>query len=154
MAKEKKNPASQGSTKSVQASSSSSRDKAIRIASLASDKKAYGLVIMEMKDLTSYADYFVICTAESSTQIKAISDNIIEKMKEEGQRPSSVEGLSQSKWVLLDYADVIVHIFDPDTRLFYDLEKLWLDAPRIEMQQVVVGKTGAPGKRGRAGSKE
>ena len=151
MAKEKKNPASQGSTKSVQASS---RDKAIRIASLASDKKASGLVIMEMKDLTSYADYFVICTAESSTQIKAISDNIVENMQKEGQRPLSVEGLSQSKWVLLDYADVIAHIFDPDTRLFYDLEKLWLDAPRIEMQQVVVGKTGAPGRRGRAGSKE
>ncbi|MDA8155825.1 MAG: ribosome silencing factor [Actinomycetota bacterium] len=151
MAKEKKNPASQGSTKSVQASS---RDKAIRIASLASDKKASGLVIMEMKDLTSYADYFVICTAESSTQIKAISDNIVENMQKEGQRPLSVEGLSQSKWVLLDYADVIAHIFDPDTRLFYDLEKLWLDAPRVEMQQDVVGKTGAPGRRGRAGSKE
>lgn len=147
MAKEKKNPVNQASPEARKAAEGAVREKALKIAALALDKKAADLVILEMKNLTSFTDYFVICTGESSTQVSAISDNITDGMKKDGLRPAGIEGLSQARWVLLDYSDVIVHIFDRETRIYYDLEKLWLDAPRIEAPQAGP----ASGNRGRKG---
>lgn len=90
-----------------------------------------------MKDLASFTDYFVICSGESTTQVRAIADFIEETLKKGALglkkiKPMGVEGMSACKWVLMDYADVVVHVFEESTRDFYGLERLWLDAPRVE----------------------
>lgn len=87
-----------------------------------------------MKQLTVVADYFVICSGESRTQVGAIADRVEEKLKESGVRPLSREGARFNTWILLDYGDVIIHIFEREARAFYELEKLWLDAPRIDRE--------------------
>ncbi len=81
------------------------------------------------------ADYFVICSGSTNTQVKAISDYIVANLKKERNRPQHVEGLSNQEWVLLDYSDVIVHVFQPHTREFYGLERLWGDAEKIEVKE-------------------
>lgn len=92
-------------------------------------------MVLELKDLTILTDYFVICSGESTTQVRAITEYIEENLSKLGLRPLSVEGLSYSHWVLMDYGDVIVHIFEEETRNYYELEKLWLDAPRIDLEE-------------------
>lgn len=105
-----------------------------RLAAHASrDKKAIDALILEVKDLTAVADYFVICSGESRTQVGAIADHIEEKLAKAGLKPRSIEGGNYNNWVLLDYGDIIVHVFERETRAYYELEKLWLDAPRIEV---------------------
>lgn len=91
-------------------------------------------MILALKDLTVIAEYFIICSGESTTQVKAIAENIEVKLKEQGVKPLGVEGLSFAHWVLIDYGDVIVHIFEEGTRAYYELEKFWLDAPRIPVE--------------------
>jgi ribosome-associated protein len=88
-------------------------------------------VILELKKLTVIADYFVICSGESTTQVKAIADNVERQLRELGIKPIGIEGEGHAHWVLIDYGDVVVHIFEDETRRFYELEKFWLDAPRI-----------------------
>lgn len=83
---------------------------------------------MDLRSISLLADYFVICSGESERQVKAIVDEITEKIKEEGIRPLHIEGDSSSGWVLVDYGGVIVHIFAPVVRSYYQLEKLWSDA--------------------------
>lgn len=107
------------------------KEKALRIARLLDEKKATDIKILELKDLTIITDYFVICSGESTTQVKALSEHVEQKMEEEGIRPLGIEGYSYAHWVLLDYGDVIVHIFLDEQRYYYDLERLWLDAPRV-----------------------
>ena len=94
------------------------------------DIKGKRIVQLDMRELDfAPASYFIICEGESTTQVKAISDNIYRKVKEElGITPNHTEGLSDSKWILVDYFDTIVHVFYPETRSFYDLENLWSDA--------------------------
>ncbi len=125
-----------------------SKGKALLIAGLAADKKASDVTVLDMEGLTSFTEYFVICSGTSSTQVKTISDHIVETLKARGIRPMGVEGVSNAKWILIDFADVVVHIFDEETRAFYELEKLWLDAPHLEAP----GGPGAPadeaGKQG------
>ncbi len=99
------------------------------------DKKAKDVLVLELKDLSIMADYFVICSGESTTHVRSIVDNIEEKLRQESIRPAGVEGYNLSRWVLMDYSDVIVHVFEEETRAFYELEKLWLDAPVIEMEE-------------------
>jgi ribosome-associated protein len=99
------------------------------------DKKAKEVLILDLKDLTTITDYFVVCSGESTTQVKAIAEQIKEKFEEVNIKPLSIEGLHYSHWVLMDYGDVIVHIFEEETRMFYELEKLWLDAERISLQE-------------------
>ena len=77
------------------------------------------------------ADYFVICSGANSPQVKAIADHIEHELRELGTRPIGVEGRDNAQWILLDYGDVVVHIFEEETRAYYELEKFWLDAPRI-----------------------
>ncbi|HDO23201.1 MAG TPA: ribosome silencing factor [Nitrospirae bacterium] len=99
----------------------------------AQDKKASEPVILKIKDLTVVADYFVICSGESRTQVGAIVDYIEERLSKAGETPRSIEGANYKNWVLIDYGDVIVHVFESETRYYYDLEKLWLDAPIIKV---------------------
>ena len=91
-------------------------------------------MILDLQGLTSITDYFVICSGESTTQVKAIEEQIEEKFKESKVKPLGIEGLTYNHWVLMDYGDVIIHIFEEETRAFYELEKLWIDAKRIPVE--------------------
>lgn len=98
------------------------------IAAAASDKKAQDIVILDMDNVSLVADYFIICSANSTTQVKAISDNIEEKLSEQGIHALRREGYREGRWVLLDYGYCIAHIFIEEDRRFYNLERLWGDA--------------------------
>ncbi len=99
-----------------------------KIASLSIEKKAYDVVLIEIKEIASFTDYFVICSADSETQVKAIADHIDEEMKKNGVPVWHSEGYESLRWVLLDFVDVVVHIFHKETRDYYNIEKLWGDA--------------------------
>jgi ribosome-associated protein len=104
-----------------------------RAVAAAEDKKAVDLVLLDLRKASGFADYFLICSGTNARQIRAIADAIIEALAEEGTKPAHVEGYERSEWVLLDYFDFIVHIFAPETRLFYSLERLWGNAERVEI---------------------
>lgn len=97
---------------------------------------------MDMRKLTSFTDFFLICTGESEPQIKAISKNVQEKLNELGWRPGHLEGRSDTGWILLDYSDFVVHIFSPEKRGYYELERLWADAPRMAVTHQKVRAAG------------
>lgn len=100
------------------------------IAAYASDRKALDIVQLDLRGIIGYADYFVVCSGRSDRQTKAIHDAIhLGLKKEHGLLPRRVEGLPQSRWILMDYLDVIVHVFTPETREYYRLEQLWGEAP-------------------------
>jgi len=99
-----------------------------RIAELALTKKAKEVAILDLRKLTSMADYFVVCSGDSETHVRAIADAILTGMEEQGEKAWHTEGLQNLQWVLLDYVDVVVHVFHRDARTFYGLEKLWGDA--------------------------
>lgn len=100
-----------------------------KIFDLIFEKKGFDLRIIDLKKVTNIADYFIICSADSDIQVKAIADHIEEKLKDEGIRLWHKEGYSSLNWVLLDYIDFVIHIFRKEARTFYNLEKLWGDAP-------------------------
>lgn len=112
-----------------------SREKALAIARLALDKKAAGLNILDMTGLVVFTDYFVICSADNTQQVKAIVENIEGGLAKRKMRPGGVEGLGFAHWVLMDYGDVIVHVFEKETREYYGLDKLWLDAPKVTVDE-------------------
>lgn len=112
-----------------------SREKAVLLSRLALEKKAYDLVLMEVREITSIADYFIICSGRSDRQVQSIAQGIEEKLAETGLFPLSVEGMTRGQWVLMDFSDVIVHIFYQPLREFYDLEGLWAHAPRLELPE-------------------
>ena len=118
------------------------------IARAASDKKALDIVILDMRKIPSVCDYFVIASGSSTTQVRAISDNIIEKLRDKGERVWHKEGEREALWILLDYGDVVVHIFYEDTRRFYELERLWGDVPVKKFKEPV--KIKRPVKKSRA----
>ena len=102
---------------------------AIKVAQAAADKKAFDIKLLKIKDVSIITDYFVIASGSSTTQVHAIVENIAKKLKEElDLRPLRMEGFTHGRWVLLDYSDVIVHIFLQEEREFYNLETLWGDA--------------------------
>lgn len=103
-------------------------------AAAAAEKKASGIVAIDVSELLIVTDYFVICTGNSDPQVRAIEEEVEKRLREEfGLRPVGREGVRSRDWVLLDYGSVIVHIFQPDTREFYRLESLWKDAPRLDL---------------------
>lgn len=108
------------------------REKAVQIAKILDDKKAEDVKILEIGHLTSIGDYFVICKGTSNTHIKALCGEVEEKMKEIGVVPLHSEGYVSANWILMDYGSVIVHIFSKESHDFYDLERLWGDAVKIE----------------------
>jgi ribosome-associated protein len=104
-------------------------------ASYAADKKAADIVCLDLRGVASYTDYFVVCSGGSDRQTKAIHDSIIEGLKKDhGILPRRVEGLGESRWILIDLFDVVVHVFVPEVRDFYRLEQLWGDVPRVELE--------------------
>ncbi len=110
-------------------------ERALEITRAALDRKAYDLTVLEVGGLTSITDYFVICSGRSDTQVEAIADGIDQHMTKLGVEPLSVEGRTRSQWVLMDYADVVVHVFHVPVREFYDLERLWSRARRVELPE-------------------
>jgi len=126
-------------------------ERALECTRAALDHKAYDLVVLEMGGISSIADYFVICSGRSDTQVQAIADAIDENLRQRGERPLAVEGVPHGQWVLMDYGDVVVHIFYVPVRDFYDLERLWVRAPRVELpepfqSQARSQKTGTEGR--------
>lgn len=103
-------------------------------AGAAADKKALDIVAIDVASLLVVTDYFVICTGTNDRQVRTIADEVEERLRVEcGLKPIGREGEAEGKWVLLDFVDVVVHVFQPAEREFYRLEKLWSDAPRLEL---------------------
>lgn len=105
-----------------------------KIANLIFNKKGYDVVIIDLMKIATFSDFFVICSADSDTQVKAITDEIDKSLRDEGIKCWHKEGMTALSWVLMDYVDVVVHIFKKESREFYNIEKLWGDAPTIEVQ--------------------
>jgi ribosome-associated protein len=105
-------------------------DRAVRAAE---DKKAQGLVVLDLRKAAGFADFFMICSGTNARQIRAIADAVIEALALEGARPAHIEGYDRSEWILIDYFDFIVHVFGRETRLFYGLERLWGNAERVDV---------------------
>ena len=101
------------------------------IVNAADDKKASDIVLLDLRPVALIADYFVLCDGQSTRQVGAIADAIVESLKELGERPLRIEGKPDSGWMLLDYGVVIAHIFSPELRAYYDLESLWKEAPMV-----------------------
>jgi ribosome-associated protein len=105
----------------------------LRAGELAREKKAYSVRILDLRKRSSVADFFVICSVDAEVQARAVADHISDKLKEKEINPWHTEGYRGTGWVLVDYVDVVVHIFLPKTREFYGLEKLWGDAPSRDL---------------------
>ena len=120
------------------------RQKARWIVDAALEMKAERPIVLDMRALTSYADSFIILTGRSDRQVRSIAESIVKALKEQGDAPLGVEGLDDGNWVLIDCNDAIVHVFDPETREQYDLERLWRDAPRLDLQIEGVEANPAP----------
>jgi len=108
------------------------KDLAIACASIASDGKAEDIVILDVRKMSSFTDFFVIASGRSTRHVQAVAESIENELRSKRINTSRAEGLSEGKWVLLDFSDVVVHIFYHDQRDFYDLEGLWDDAPRVD----------------------
>ncbi|GBC61789.1 ribosome silencing factor [Desulfonema ishimotonii] len=100
-------------------------------------KKASGLLVLDVRGMTSIADAFIVCSGRSNRQVSAIAEHIQRELKKQKIKPLSVEGIKEGHWVLLDYGDVIIHVFYDSVRNFYDLEGLWADAERIKTPALI-----------------
>jgi len=123
------------------------RTLAKRVADLMISKKAIDIVILDLKKLTSATDYFVICSADSDTQVKAIADSVQDGTEAFGERVWHQEGYHALRWIVLDYVDVVVHVFHKEERSFYNLDRLWGDAKRTEVQDPLSASKPAINKR-------
>ncbi len=114
------------------------KDMALELAKALDSKKGEDIEVLKTGELTTLAEYFVICTASSTTQIKALADMCEKVMKDQGEPPHHVEGHRGGTWVLLDFSAVVVHIFNDEARKFYDLERLWKDAEKMDLSDVLL----------------
>ncbi|MDH3272397.1 MAG: ribosome silencing factor [Gemmatimonadota bacterium] len=105
-------------------------DEVRRAAELALERRAHDVVVLDLRGISSATDYFVIAGGTSDVQVKAIADYVVDELKKDHVRPEHLEGVQGGRWVLLDYVDFVVHVFHPQARDFYQLERLWGDAPR------------------------
>lgn len=114
-----------------------SLDLAKRIVKILDNKKADKIEVIKVRDLTIISDYFVIASANNSTHVKSLVDEVEFKMKEQGKSPERVEGYQNANWIVLDYLDVVVHIFYEETRHIYNLEKLWADGEAVPVEELL-----------------
>jgi ribosome-associated protein len=105
----------------------------------AAEKKALDVVVLDLREVATFTDFFVIATGANERQVQAIADEVYETLKKSGSAAARVEGYKAAEWVLLDYGDFIVHVFEQKARLFYDLERLWRESKRVELPPDVVG---------------
>ncbi len=108
-----------------------------RVVDLLFDRKALEVTLLDLRGISTATDWFIVATGTSDTHVGAIADNVIEEMKKEGVRPLNVEGAREARWVLVDYFDFVLHVFHPQAREFYQLERLWGDAPTHVVQPQV-----------------
>ncbi|HEX8637229.1 MAG TPA: ribosome silencing factor [Pyrinomonadaceae bacterium] len=110
-------------------------DEEVKLAlTCASEKKASNLTVIDLREIASFTEFFVVASGGNQRQVQAISDEINERLKKElNSRPVRIEGYSSGEWILLDYGDFIVHVFEKNAREFYDLERLWRDAKRVDV---------------------
>ena len=119
-----------------------SREVAIRAARAAADKQATAIVILDVHELIVITDFFVICSAATQRQVRTVIEEIERSIRELGEKPTRREGEQDGGWWLLDYIDVVVHVFGEEERAYYDLERLWSDAPRLEWQEPDAASSG------------
>ena len=120
------------------------KKKALLAAKLATERKAEELVILDMRKVTNFCDYFLICTASSQRRAAAIAEHIEEVFDEHGLVLKSMEGKREGMWILLDYSDVVIHIFFKDVRDYYALDRLWADAKRVNVRKGRKTASGSP----------
>ena len=108
-------------------------DRVVGALQAASDKKAVESVVLDLRRVASFTDFFLITSGTNVRQVQAIADDVVERLRGQGARAARVEGYNAAEWVLLDYGDFIVHVFEDEARRFYDLERLWRDASRVEL---------------------
>jgi ribosome-associated protein len=114
------------------------RQNALQAAQFALEKKAVNVRLLDLTQITSMTDYFIVCTGESEPQVKAIAENVISKMRDDiGVAPWRSEGWDAVNWILIDFVDFVVHVFQPESRQYYNLERLWADAPTITVEDTV-----------------
>ncbi len=117
------------------------------------DKKASDLVVLDISSIASFANHFLLCSGDSSRQIQAISDEVEEKLRRQGLRPAHIEGYRNAEWILMDYIDLVVHIFSKRARAYYDLERLWRDGKRLDVEKLLAEKPAKPAAKKRAGQR-
>lgn len=105
----------------------------------ASDKKAQEMVVLDLREIASFTDYFLITSGTNVRQVQAIADEVVEQLKKQGTKALRVEGYNTAEWVLVDYGDFILHVFEDKARRFYDLERLWRDAVRVPVPTDITG---------------
>lgn len=111
---------------------------AVGLAKALDSKKGLNIKVLKTQELTTLADYFVLCTATSTTQVKAMSDACEEAMEQQGETVHHIEGHRDGAWLLMDFSCVIVHVFTDEARKFYDLERLWADAQEMDLSEILV----------------
>lgn len=116
----------------------------LECARAALDQKAENLKVLDLTEIAGFTDYFVICSGTSDRQVRAIVDEIMESLKEMGAKPLACEGYTEGRWVLVDFGDIVVHVFQEALREYYDLESLWADAPRVKIPDQFYGPGGSP----------
>ena len=114
-----------------------SYEMAVGLAKALDSKKGLNIKVLKTQELTTLADYFVLCTATSTTQVKAMSDACEEAMEKQGETVHHIEGHRGGTWLLMDFSDVVVHVFTDEARKFYDLERLWRDAEEIDLTELL-----------------
>ena len=108
------------------------------------EKKCQDILLLDVRERTVLADYFLVCTARNKRQLKAVADSVARDVPRPKARARHIEGADGARWVLLDLGDVVIHVFDPDARSFYDLESLWADAPRVPITELTGAAKAAP----------
>ena len=119
----------------VEADAEDFPEEVTRAAELALESKGHGVLVLDLRGISTATDYFVLASGTSDVQVKAIAEHVVEELKKQKIRPAHVEGRGGGRWVLLDYVDFVVHVFHPQSREFYQLENLWGDAPRREFNE-------------------
>ena len=135
-------PESRKHTEEAAQTSPAELDERVRLAlHAAAEKKAHDLVVLDLREVASFTDYFVIASGTNVRQVQAVADEVQEQLRKQLQvRPARVEGYNTAEWVLLDYGDFIFHVFEEKSRRFYDLERLWRDAARVAVPADVAGE--------------
>jgi ribosome-associated protein len=127
------NPLSSARTKSETTTAESLDERVLGALHAAAEKKALDPVVLDLREIASFTDYFVIVSGANERQVQAISDEIYESLKKTGHAAARVEGYKTAEWILLDYGDFVVHVFEQKARAFYDLERLWRESKRVEL---------------------
>ncbi len=117
-----------------------SRARALLCAKGALDRKSYDLIVLDVRKLSSLADFFVICTGRSDTQVQAIAQSVEHELRQTGEHPLSIEGYPHGQWVVMDFADIVVHIFVEPAREFYGLERLWARATHLKLPKALAAQ--------------